>query len=145
MYRRLGYGAPWVISCSRAKGARSRPEQKKLCKHIQPLTLPCLILTKVYDFYMSSVLIESLATRSPSPNSPTSSISSIASASAGPTHHQVNTAQLLHALLTAPSHAMPLNQLKTAIGGTRALYACVAKKLIRIDRGGGEQVVLFDA
>ncbi|KAF8552533.1 hypothetical protein OG21DRAFT_114974 [Imleria badia] len=91
------------------------------------------------------VIIESLATRSPSPSSPTSSISSIASATGGPTHHQVNTAQLLHALLTAPNHAMPLNQLKTAIGGTRALYACVAKKLIRIDRGGGEQVVLFDA
>ncbi|KAF8135588.1 hypothetical protein EV363DRAFT_1159092 [Boletus edulis] len=90
-------------------------------------------------------LIESLATRSPSPSSPASSISSIASASAGPTHHQVNTAQLLHALLTSPNHAMPLNQLKAAIGGTRALYACVAKKLIRIDRGGGEQIVMFDA
>ncbi|KAH0827606.1 hypothetical protein J3R83DRAFT_4331 [Lanmaoa asiatica] len=88
------------------------------------------------------VLIESLASRSPSPSSP---MSSIASATAGLTTHQVNTAQLLYALLTAPNHAMPLNQLKAAIGGTRALYACVAKKLIRIDRGGGEQIVLFDA
>ena len=74
-----------------------------------------------------------------------SSISSITSAIAGPTHHQVNTAQLLHALLTAPNHTMPLNQLKAAIGGTRALYACVAKKLIRIDRGSEEQIVLFGA
>ncbi|KAF9245043.1 hypothetical protein BU15DRAFT_41630 [Melanogaster broomeanus] len=91
-------------------------------------------------------LIQSLATQSPSPTSPTSSsISSFAPASGGPTSHQVNTAQLLHALLTAPNHAMALNQLKVAIGGTRALYACVAKKLIRIDRGGGEQIVLFDA
>ncbi|KAF8840011.1 hypothetical protein BDN67DRAFT_904383 [Paxillus ammoniavirescens] len=91
-------------------------------------------------------LIQSLATQSPSSVSPTSSsISSLAPVSAGPTPHQVNTAQLLHTLLTAPKHAMPLNQLKAAIGGTRALYACVAKKLIRIDRGGGEQVVLFDA
>ncbi|KAG8213795.1 hypothetical protein J3R82DRAFT_10507 [Butyriboletus roseoflavus] len=90
-------------------------------------------------------IVESLATQSPSPASPTSSISSISFASAGPTPHQVNTAQLLHALLTAPNQAMPLNQLKVAIGGTRALYACVAKKLIRIDRGGGEQIVLFNA
>lgn len=95
-------------------------------------------------FTFSSALIESLATQSPSPYSPASSIS-VASATAGATPHQVNTAQLLHALLTAPNHAMPLHQLKAAIGGTRALYACVAKKLIRIDRGGGEQTVLFDA
>ncbi|KAH7888457.1 hypothetical protein F5I97DRAFT_1924997 [Phlebopus sp. FC_14] len=89
--------------------------------------------------------IQSLATQSPSPVSPSSSsISSLSPSNAGPTPHQVNTAQLLHALLTAPNHAMPLNKLKAVIGGTRALYACVAKKLIRIDRGGGEQVVLFD-
>ncbi|KIK91571.1 hypothetical protein PAXRUDRAFT_830719 [Paxillus rubicundulus Ve08.2h10] len=92
------------------------------------------------------VLIQSLAAQLPSCVSPTSSIiSSLAPVSASPTPHQVNTAQLLHILLTAPKQAMPLNQLKVAIGGTRALYACVAKKLIRIDRGGGEQVVLFDA
>lgn len=54
---------------------------------------------------------------------------------------------------------MPLNNVKTllaqkagtsgpngVIGGQgtlKALYACVAKKLLRIDRGGGEQVVKF--
>lgn len=94
-------------------------------------------------------LIQSLAIQSPSSLSPSSSsISSLPtfdSASGGsPTPQQVNIAQLLHALLTAPNHAMQLNKLKTIIDGTRALYACVAKKLIRIDRGGGEQIVLFD-
>ncbi|KAL4074271.1 hypothetical protein J3A83DRAFT_4358072 [Scleroderma citrinum] len=98
--------------------------------------------------------IQLLATQSPSPQSPTTSshssflTSTSASATSGvvtgPTPHQINTAQLLHALLTAPNHAMQLNKLKEAIGGTRALYACVAKKLVRIDRGGGEQIVLFD-
>lgn len=58
---------------------------------------------------------------------------------------------------------MPLNKLKEVLaskvngddkgtaaslfGGqvtTRALYACVAKKLMKIERGGGEQVVKFD-
>jgi len=59
---------------------------------------------------------------------------------------------------------MPLNKLKDVLtskvktsggagattnllGGqvtTRTLYACVAKKLVKIERGGGEQVVKFD-
>lgn len=58
---------------------------------------------------------------------------------------------------------MPLNKLKDVLtskvkgddkgaasnllGGqvtTRALYACVAKKLMKIERGGGEQIVKFD-
>jgi hypothetical protein len=29
-------------------------------------------------------------------------------------------------------------------GTTSVLYGCVAKRLVRIDRGGGEQVVRFD-
>lgn len=29
-------------------------------------------------------------------------------------------------------------------GTSRVLYGCVAKRLIKIDRGGGEQVVKFD-
>lgn len=94
--------------------------------------------------------IQSLAVQSPTPQSPTSiSVSSSSSAlssspRSGPTTHQINTAQLLHTLLAAPNFSMQLNKLKVAIGGTRALYACVAKKLIRIDRSSGEQVVLFD-
>ncbi|KAI6026340.1 hypothetical protein BKA83DRAFT_4242067 [Pisolithus microcarpus] len=94
--------------------------------------------------------IQSLAVQSPTQQSPTSfSVSSSSSAlssspRSGPTTHQISTAQLLHTLLTAPNFAMQLNKLKVAIGGTRALYACVAKKLIRIDRSSGEQVVLFD-
>jgi hypothetical protein len=58
---------------------------------------------------------------------------------------------------------MPLGMLKEALGSkvkgdakgpatnilggqvtTRTLYACVAKKLVKIERGGGEQVVKFD-
>ena len=31
-----------------------------------------------------------------------------------------------------------------AQAGTRALYGCVAKKLVKIDRGGGEQIVKFN-
>jgi len=29
-------------------------------------------------------------------------------------------------------------------GGTRVVYGSVAKRLIKIERGGGEQVVTFD-
>ncbi|KAI6032821.1 hypothetical protein F5J12DRAFT_887699 [Pisolithus orientalis] len=94
--------------------------------------------------------IQVLAVQSPTPQSPTSSsVSSLTSilssgTGGGPTPHQINTAQLLYTLLTAPGFAMQLNKLKAAIGGTRVLYACVAKKLIRIDRSSGEQVVHFD-
>ena len=51
---------------------------------------------------------------------------------------------------------MPLHKVKEALaekaqgslgvgrGTTSVLYGCVAKRLLRIDRGGGEQVVKFD-
>ena len=76
-----------------------------------------------------------------------------------PTSQQVLTAQLLIALLEAtPQYALPLARVKeilsakgdrgvASIGGvasTRVLYGCVAKRLVRIDRGGGEQIVRFD-
>ena len=62
-------------------------------------------------------------------------------------------------LLSAPPHySMSLNKVKDNLvakakeGGasgagqstTRVLYSCVAKRLVKIDRGGGEQVVKFD-
>ena len=34
--------------------------------------------------------------------------------------------------------------LSTGRGTTSVLYGCVAKRLLKIDRGGGEQVVKFD-
>lgn len=52
---------------------------------------------------------------------------------------------------------MPLNKLKEVVDGkgkalgggaqpaTRIIYSGVAKRLLKIDRGGGEQVVKFDA
>jgi hypothetical protein len=59
---------------------------------------------------------------------------------------------LLALLTTPPRYAISLNRLKlvlaekggTGSGGTRVLYSCVAKKLLKIDRGGGEQIVSFD-
>jgi len=68
----------------------------------------------------------------------------------------VLTAHLLLALLdAAPQFALPLAKIKEQLGaresvGTmarasnRVLYGCVAKRLIRIDRGKGEQTVRFD-
>lgn len=69
------------------------------------------------------------------------------------------TAQLIIALLEAtPQYALPLAKVKeilsardekgaAVIGSSatiRVLYASVAKRLVRIDRGGGEQIVRFD-
>ncbi|KAI0268790.1 hypothetical protein BC834DRAFT_653438 [Gloeopeniophorella convolvens] len=105
--------------------------------------------------------LHSLAEQSPLPGSPTaSSLSSAPSASSQPpTSQQVLTAQMLIALLeAAPQFSLPLGKLKAILssrekseahgfGGsatTRVLYGCVAKRLVRIDRGGGEQIVRFD-
>jgi hypothetical protein len=76
-----------------------------------------------------------------------------------PTVQQVLTAHLLTMLLSAaPQYALPLNQVKENLalkaktsgisiagqGTTRILYGCVAKRLVKIDRGGREQIVRFD-
>ena len=50
----------------------------------------------------------------------------------------------------APDAGREAKQNAAALGasaaqlGTRALYGCVAKKIVKIDRGGGEQIVKFD-
>ena len=81
-----------------------------------------------------------------------------------PTAQQVLTAHMLLALLGAPSQALTLRDLKDSLsakavsvgadtgagllGGsavTKPLYGCVAKRLLKIERGAGEQVVKFDS
>ena len=58
---------------------------------------------------------------------------------------------MLLALLKAPpQYALPLNKLKEvlsargALAVTKPIYGCVAKRLLKIERGGREQVVKFD-
>jgi hypothetical protein len=117
-----------------------------------------IILT---NWFSPSAHLHALAAQDPLPTSPTaSSLSSITTAGAqSPTSQQVLTAHLLVALLEAtPQYALPLAKVKeilsargerglAVIGGgasIRVLYGCVAKRLVRIDRGGGEQIVRFD-
>jgi len=61
-------------------------------------------------------------------------------------------------LSATPHYSLPLNQVKENLalkaktsglsvagqGTTRILYGCVAKRLVKIDRSGREQVVKFD-
>ncbi|KAG6862285.1 hypothetical protein C0995_015982 [Termitomyces sp. Mi166 len=102
----------------------------------------------------------SLSTMPPSLTSPSvSSVSSISvGTSATPTSQQILTAHLLISLLSSPPEfSLPLNKIKDLLaikassgggagvtGTTRILYGCVAKRLLKIDRSGGEQVVKFD-
>lgn len=110
--------------------------------------------------------LHSIASQIPSPASPSSaSVSSISLAAANPptgsvqpSTQQILTAHFLLELLDSPPHfSMPLNQLKAVLGSkvgaaaglggqatTRTIYGCVAKKLVKIERGSGEQVVKFD-
>jgi hypothetical protein len=46
------------------------------------------------------------------------------------------------ALLRAPGRALPHERLKAAVGA-KALHAAVAKRLVRVERGRGEQTVKF--
>ncbi|RDB24854.1 hypothetical protein Hypma_008095 [Hypsizygus marmoreus] len=104
--------------------------------------------------------LQSLSALTPSPSSPSASSISSASAPGPPTSQQILTAHLLLSLLTSPPHfSMPLNKTKDLLaakasgggsivsagqGTTRILYGCVAKRLVKIERGGGEQIVKFD-
>ncbi len=102
--------------------------------------------------------LRTLSEQSATPSSPTgSSLSSLATApppSGQVTPQQILIAHLLLALLSnPPSYSVPLNQLKELLASrvsvrgqaiTRPIYGCIAKKLLKIDRGGGEQVVRFD-
>ncbi|KAI0081999.1 hypothetical protein K474DRAFT_1634730 [Panus rudis PR-1116 ss-1] len=104
--------------------------------------------------------LQSLSSQTINPTSPSTSISSLATApppSGQPSTQQILIAHVLLALLTSPpSYSKPLNKLKevvaekspgqTAMGTavTRPIYACVAKKLLKIDRSGREQIVKFD-
>lgn len=115
-------------------------------------------------FLMSghSAHLRSIASQIPSPVSPSdSSLSSASSVPTQPTSQQILTAHLLVSLLSsAPNFSMPLNKLKDVLsnkaascgnsalivgqGATRIVYNCVAKRLIKIERGRGEQTVMFN-
>ncbi|KAI0356316.1 hypothetical protein OH77DRAFT_1495639 [Trametes cingulata] len=112
--------------------------------------------------------LQELSTHTPTPASPSaSSFSSLSGAAAapsgGPGAQQVLTAHMLLVLLGAPGYALTLRALKetlaekaAAIGAasgaglmggsavTKPVYGCVAKRLLKIERGAGEQVVRFD-
>jgi hypothetical protein len=62
---------------------------------------------------------------------------------------------LLALLEAAPNYALPLAKVKEILsakgdagirsgGSIRVLYGCVAKRLMKIERGRGEQTVRFD-
>jgi hypothetical protein len=118
-------------------------------------------------------LLQNIAAQNPSPSSPsTHSTLSLAAntsnTSSAPTAYQILTAHLLITLLSTSHYSMPLKDLKEALtarglgipqpgtGGlaglglgaqgteTRVLYGCVAKRLVKIDRGASTQTVRFD-
>jgi len=109
-----------------------------------------------------SAYLQQLSEQSAQPASPITSTASSTSAEGSnlPTFQQIQYAHLLTMLLSAsPHYSMPLNKVKenlaikakssagAAAGGqgtTRVLFGCVAKRLVKIDRGGREQIVKFD-
>ncbi|KAI0644633.1 hypothetical protein C8Q79DRAFT_913138 [Trametes meyenii] len=115
--------------------------------------------------------LQELSNHAPTPTSPSaSSFSSLSGTAPGgpnsaPTAQQVLTAHMLLMLLGASGYALTLRALKEALAGkaasigagggasagllggsavTKPVYGCVAKRLLKIERGAGEQVVKFD-
>ncbi|KIM45173.1 hypothetical protein M413DRAFT_333398 [Hebeloma cylindrosporum] len=105
--------------------------------------------------------LQQLSEQSAQPDSPIASSASSTSAEGSnlPTFQQIQYAHLLTMLLSAsPHYSMPLNKVKENLaikakgssgagggqGTTRVLFGCVAKRLVKIDRGGREQIVKFD-
>jgi len=138
---------------------RWAPTPSRKRNNVRSLISPGLYYSLI-DSFPSSYL-HTLAAQDPLPASPAASSLSGAAVGAAqsPTSQQVLTAHLLIALLEAtPQYALPLARVKeilstkgdrgvAAIGSgssIRVLYGCVAKRLVRIDRGGGEQIVRFD-
>lgn len=100
-----------------------------------------------------------MSAHTPIPTSPSvTSESSLSAPAKEPTVQQILTAYLILVLLSSSPHfSMPLNKIKEElvskaggsaaalnVGTTRILYGCVAKRLVKIERGGGEQIVKFD-
>ncbi|KAI9068409.1 hypothetical protein FKP32DRAFT_1672323 [Trametes sanguinea] len=115
--------------------------------------------------------LQELSSHIPTPASPSaSSFSSLSGTApsgpgAAPTAQQILTAHMLLVLLGAPGYALTLRALKETLAGkaaaigagggagagllggsavTKPVYGCVAKRLLKIERGAGEQVVKFD-
>lgn len=108
-------------------------------------------------FHLNAFCRESLANLStlsplPLPEASSSAIPPV------PTFQQVLTAHLLVSLALADKHSLSMNTCKDLLTAKaseetgnistqspiRILYACVGKKLLKIERGSGEQIVRFD-
>ncbi|KAL0580338.1 hypothetical protein V5O48_001675 [Marasmius crinis-equi] len=103
--------------------------------------------------------LQSLSSMTPSPSSPTTSVSSASGgAPIQPSPQQILTAHLLLALLSTPQLSLPLNKVKELLSakantsGSAALvsshmkpyFTCLSKRLLKVDRASGEQVVKFN-
>ncbi|KAG7090844.1 hypothetical protein E1B28_009926 [Marasmius oreades] len=103
--------------------------------------------------------LQSLSSMALSPSSPTTSASSAAGeVPSQPSPHQILTAHLLLALLTSPQLSLPLNKVKELLStkastsGSIALasnhmkpyFTCLSKRLLKVDRASGEQLVKFN-
>ncbi|KAJ3749108.1 hypothetical protein DFH05DRAFT_640584 [Lentinula detonsa] len=103
--------------------------------------------------------LQLLSSLTPTVASPTHSVSTVSKGGdAPPTAQQILTAHLLLALISSQSLSLPLNKVKELLaakastsgsaamvsGHPKALYGCVAKRLLKIERGAGGQIVKFD-
>ena len=107
-----------------------------------------------------SARLKELSNQIPTPDSPSQSSLSTGTVANGVTAQQVLIAFVLYELLSAPNHSMSMNSMKDALGvkikssglsvsalgqnPSRIVYGCVAKRVLKFDRTGKEQMIKFD-
>lgn len=150
------------------RAAEGRPRQRRKSAKGKGDTVSPLKSSRTRLICHIRVILEQLSNSTPAPSSPSISMSSFsatapaATATAQPSAQQILTAHMLLTLLsTPPTYSMPFGHIKevlsekltsigvraSAVGGagtTRPVYGCVAKRLLKFERGGREQVVRFD-
>lgn len=134
-------------------GSGPKPPRAK-----ETMSVLLVLVLKTSHSVFHSAYLKTLASQMPSLSSPSASsisfstLSTVQAQSDRPTPQQVLTAQMLLALLdAAPLYALPLNKLKGILStngattATNPIYKCVAKRLLKIERDGREQIVRFDS
>ncbi|TFK18931.1 hypothetical protein FA15DRAFT_674915 [Coprinopsis marcescibilis] len=148
-----------IVPHEKSDHIRITPEVDRITSKILSTYSDILQLPKLSSAKEIIARVKDIANQTPSPDSPSQSSLSAGVGGNAPTGQQILTAHLLYELLSAPQHSMHQNKVKETLtertkfgmsvgalgqNPTRILYACMAKRLVKIDRSGGEQIVRFD-
>ncbi|KAG2015953.1 hypothetical protein CC2G_009171 [Coprinopsis cinerea AmutBmut pab1-1] len=155
--------APQVEAQSKERSGHIRitPEVDRIVFKIVSIYADVLQLPRSSNAKTVIARLKEVSNETPAPDSPSQSSISAGTNASAVTVQQVLIAYVLYELLAVPGHAMPMNKMKEVLGDkaksnpglsvsafaqnpTRIVYNCVAKRMLKFDRTGKEQIVKFD-